>query len=235
MCRAPAKDQGNARRRRSRRGRTPTPAPFRGGPPVTRLARFTGLPNQSPARLTAMPAASPTRNGGSRLFLSRRRPEAHRLEQRHRVGADEHHLVADRLDEPHGRDDDVAGQTGQPVGETLQLLRRHRFAQPGEADRSAKRTFTRARRQLSCRPLGALTASVSTSVEAATAACPRPAVRAAEGLRHQAPYALAICSSVAPGSITVPARVPHHLGGLRHPVSEQAGDRTAARGRIRRR
>src|SRR6202000_2664285 len=38
--------------------------------PVTRLATLTGLPNQSPALLTAMPEATPARNRGQSLFAS---------------------------------------------------------------------------------------------------------------------------------------------------------------------
>ena len=39
---------------------------------VTRLATFTGLPNQSPARLTASPDATPIRRGAGRFRLRRR-------------------------------------------------------------------------------------------------------------------------------------------------------------------
>ncbi len=38
--------------------------------PVTRLATLTGLPNQSPARLTAMPEATPARRRGKSLSVS---------------------------------------------------------------------------------------------------------------------------------------------------------------------
>src|SRR6202007_2586594 len=37
---------------------------------VTRLATLTGLPNQSPARLTAMPEATPARSRGKSLSVS---------------------------------------------------------------------------------------------------------------------------------------------------------------------
>ena len=63
MCRAPAKDQVNssASPMRSCADSATSTVPGR-ATAVTRLARFTGLPNQSPARRTALPAASPTRN-----------------------------------------------------------------------------------------------------------------------------------------------------------------------------
>jgi hypothetical protein len=65
---------------------------------VTRAATFTGLPNQSPARLTASPAATPA--------LSRGRPLAAAASMSSRTD----HRITNGLDEPNGRDRQPAGE-----------------------------------------------------------------------------------------------------------------------------
>ena len=140
-CRAPANDHAN-------RSSSPIAscvdsatriAPGRAAP-VTRLARLTGLPNQSPARLTARPVATPDPKGGSRRSASVASTSSSKaVEHRHRLAADEHHLVADALDVPHRRRRDVTGQIGQPMRELLQILWRHGLAEPGETDEVGER------------------------------------------------------------------------------------------------
>ncbi len=69
--RAPANDQLNpaSSPSSSRTDSAASTAPGR-DTAVTRLAVFTGLPNQSPARLTAEPEAMPARSEGKSLSLS---------------------------------------------------------------------------------------------------------------------------------------------------------------------
>ncbi len=96
---------------------------------------MTELPNQSPARLTAGPVASPTRSRGksSSRFGGGHQLQG-RVEQCRRIGADEHHRIADRLDQPYRADRHLACRVGQPVRQPLKVFGLHDLAQPGEPD-----------------------------------------------------------------------------------------------------
>src|SRR6202158_1677051 len=54
------------------------------------------------------------------------------VQQRNRVGAHQHDGVADRLDEPHRIDRNIASKVGEPAGDVFQLLRRECLAKTGE-------------------------------------------------------------------------------------------------------
>ena len=107
---------GGLRRRTIANARRTGPAPpgCRNRPgraiAVSRLARFTGRPYQSPARFRAGPNAIPARSWGNPV-PRRRRPQraAARLDERIDLRRDEHHRVADRLDHPHRQLHDVGG------------------------------------------------------------------------------------------------------------------------------
>ena len=78
--------------------------------PVTRLATFTGLPNQSPARVTAGPNEIPTRIWGKSWYFSAAETSS-RVARSSATGSGltEHHGVTDRFDEPHRRRHDIVG------------------------------------------------------------------------------------------------------------------------------
>ena len=101
-----------------------------------RLARLTGRPNQSPARGSAWPIAAPARSCGksspSASAASIRLSVA--AEQRLGLGRGEHRGVADRLDQPHRRLGDVAGERFQTHRQAAELVGRHFLAEAGEAD-----------------------------------------------------------------------------------------------------
>ncbi len=93
---------------------------------VMRLARFTGRPNQSPARGSATPSAAPARSWGKSLALLVRGVDQRerRRQQRHGLDGGEHGSVADRLDEPHWRFDHLVGERFQTHGKLPELVER---------------------------------------------------------------------------------------------------------------
>ena len=68
------------------------------------------------------------------LALGRLHQPEHRVEQRRRLGRDEHDGVADRLDQPHGRLGDVGGERREPRRDRAEVGRGDALAQAREAD-----------------------------------------------------------------------------------------------------
>ena len=124
------------RRRRSPRATESATSTVPGrATPVTRLATLTGLPNQSPARLTAMPEATPARSRGKSSSVSTTSTSFSTVSSSG-TGSGQTNITASPivLMNRTGGDGQVAGQVGQPVGQMPQFLGRHHFAEPGEAD-----------------------------------------------------------------------------------------------------
>ena len=101
-----------------------------------RLARLTGRPYQSPPRVSAGPRPRPRAGPESRRPRSSLRLHERQrgVQQRRRLGRDEHGGVADHLDELDRPLGDLGGQLAEPVDDAAEALRRQLLAEPGEPD-----------------------------------------------------------------------------------------------------
>ena len=86
------------------------------------------------------------------LGLGRLHQAERGVEQRRRLRRDEHHRVADRLDEPHRRNGHMGRDRGQPRGDRAEVGRGHALAEPGEADEVAEADASSRARPSAARP-----------------------------------------------------------------------------------
>ena len=103
---------------------------------MTRLARLTGRPYQSPARLSAAPGGHADAQLREVVALGVGGVDEVERELEHRVGvgADEHGGVADRLDQAHVAAQALGGELDQAMGDAAELVGRDLLAQAREAD-----------------------------------------------------------------------------------------------------